>query len=694
MTSVNGVICNTLSFYNKDYEIDKELNSLLIRHILTNDINSLLLFGNLGERQLFSDKIEEIIKLIELSIEITKKKTPIITGIYGNDVEDIINQIEILAKKFPVLNFMITPPTTKKLDTQEIKSYFENILSSINPKSPIYIHNNPSIYIGNDITPNLITKLLKFSNLRGLNDSFNNIKNCKSFIQILNENFSVWCGMEENSQVFFQLIPIEQRKYSGIVSKISNLVNMFSKLLKYALEDNILELLQLQEQINDIRNKIYFKQIEDSECLSLKYAFLYLYKDLISNSKEYISTITNRAQEDFDSIVKERIEATVNYLVNQKHIYHLYSLGKKDIYQFHDIIQTFSNIDILVKQGKVKKIKGPYKADINTLYKVVFENSKLVFRFRTNGYPQIENIIKEKLLFPFLDKTLTPEEHDLGEKVKQIISKKTGSYIFKKEKPTIIPVSNLIFYDETKQIIPYIFSVQDYIRGKPLFQLVNQYLNEGKNLNTSRFLNLFANLGEHLGHLHNIKFDSYYSNIRDIGGKRKAISSDFFTNELENKIQEAKKNGIDVSDQIWAFFNNNRTLIEEDHEYVLLYNDFQSQNIIVKEELGAIQTNGFVGFDKWCIGHRAQDFVKIEYWILKHLNIPSFFNAFYDAYSKYHKVNNDFRKKIELYKLLWLLNEYNFESDLLRKSKQTPGINISTSSLENYLFEIKDIIRQ
>ncbi len=693
MTHVNGVICNTLTFYNKNYEIDKELNSLLIRHILTNDINSLLLFGNTGEGQIFSDKIEEKIKLIDLSFEITKQKTPIIIGIYGDDADDILNQIETLAKKFTALNFMITPPITKKLSSQDIKSYFENILSSIDPKNQIYLHNNPGLFAGNEITPNLIEELLEFSNLKGLNDSFYNIKNCKSFIQLLNKNFSVCCGMEENSQVFFQLVPIEQRKYSGIVSSISNLVNMFSKLFRYALEDNILELLQLQEQINDIRNKIYFKQNENCESLSLKYAFLYLYKDLISNSIEHINFITTKAQDDFDSIVKERIEATMNYLVNQKHIYHLYSLGKKDIYQFHDIIKTFSNIDILVKQGKVKKIKGPYKADINTLYKVIFENSKLVFRFRTSVFLQLENIINEKLLFPFLDKTLNPEELDLRKKVKQIINSKTGSYIFKKENPSIIPVRNLIYYDETKEIIPYIFSVQEYIRGKPLFQLINQYINEGKNLNTSKFLNLFENLGEHLGHLHSIKFDSFYRKIRDIGGNKKISPSAFFTNELENKIQEAKKNGVDFGNQIRAYFNNNKTLIEDDKEYVLIHNDFQSQNIIVKEELGTIQINGFVGFDKWCVGHRAQDFVKMDYWILKPLNISSFYDAFYKAYSKYHKVNNDFRKKIELYKLLWLLNEYNFESDLIRKSKQIPIINTVPSSLENYLFEIKAIIR-
>ena len=53
MPQINGVICNTLTFYNKDHEIMQNVNSLLLRHILTNDVSSLLLFGSTGETELF-----------------------------------------------------------------------------------------------------------------------------------------------------------------------------------------------------------------------------------------------------------------------------------------------------------------------------------------------------------------------------------------------------------------------------------------------------------------------------------------------------------------------------------------------------------------------------------------------------------------------------------------------------------------
>jgi len=646
----------------------------------------------MGDGALFSTT--EKIKLIELVSEITEKKNPLLVGIYGNQVDDIINQIENLGKKFEDLSFMITPPTSEKKSVEVIKSYFENILGSLTSKNQIFLINNPPLFAGNEIEPNLLKDLIEFSNLKGLNDSFYNIKNCKAYIQNLSNNFTVICGMEENSQTFLQLIPLNMRKYSGILSSLSNIVNMYSKLYNYALEDNLLELLQMQEQINDIRNKIYeVNTNEIKEKFGLKYAFIHLYKDLISRTNSDINHLYEELQTQIDPIRKERIEATVNFLLNQKQIYQLYFLGKKDLYQFDEIIKIFSKIEVLVNQGKVKKIKGPYLADINTIYRVNFENSQLVFRFHTSQFLHYENLIKEKLLYPFLDKSLIPTDIDLSEKVKEIIARKTGSYIFNKEKPPIIPVCNLVYYDETKKTVPYIFSVQEYIRGKPLFQLINRYIGEGKNLYAKKYLDLFNNLGEQLGHLHQVKFNSFSKNINNIGKKEKFSYSKYFENELEERLQEAKKNKIDFCDEIRDFYQDNISLIEDETEFVLLHNDFKSQNIIVKEELGAIKINGIVDFDKWCIGSRAQDFIKIDYWILKPLNNPSFYNSFYNAYSKFYTIGKDFKKKIELYKLLWLLNEYNFESELIRKSDHIDIIKTPSTSLENYLFEIKAIIR-
>ncbi len=670
MQTISGAICDTVTFYEKDFEINEELNSLLIRHILTNGADSLILFGNTGEGILFSDKLDKKIKLINLALEASGGKNPIMVGVYSNEVENSIDQMEDLAKRFNDINFMISPPISEKISNESLKLYFENILGAINFKNQIYLHNNPDQFAGNEIEPEILNYLRDFPNLKGLNDSFYNIKNCKFYIQLLNDDFSVHCGMEDSFQNFFQLISLEERRFSGIVSSIGNLVNLSSKLYYFALEDKILEVHQLQDQINDIRNKIYDIKInEGKERRGLKYAFLHLYKERLKTPIKEISIISPKRQIDLDEITKGRIEATVNYLVNQKQIYQLYFLGKKELYQFKEIIKTFSNVDVLIEQGKIKKIIGPFDATINTIYRVNFENNHLIFRFRTCENFPFENIVKEKLLYPFLDGTLSGDTDNLTGQVNSIVSSKMGAYIFHKDKPPIVSVGNLIYYDETKETVPYIFTVQDYIHGKPLLWYLKQYLNEGITLRKTKFLNLFKDLGMVLGKLHNINFESPYENVKDIGKKKDSLL-EIFDKKLENQIQEAKRHKFEFIKEIRDYFRDNEALIEDQIDFALIHNDFQGQNIIVKEETANFLVNGLIDFDDWCVGCRAQDFVKIEYLTLKNLEKYNFIDAFYEGYSKYHAINKDFLKKIELYKLLWLLKELNNEFDIKSRNEQ------------------------
>ncbi len=692
MQTVSGAICDTIIFYDKNFEINEELNSLLIRHILTNGADSFILFGTTGEGIIFSDKLEQKIKLINLALEASGRKNPILVGVYSNETEDLINQMEELAKKFNDINFLISPPFSEKISDQSLKSYFENIFEAINFKNHIYLHNNPDQFAGNEIDPEILHNLKDFPNLRGLNDSFYNIKNCKSYIQLLDYDFSVNCGMEANFQNFFQLISLGKREFSGIVSSIGNLINLSSKLYYFALEDNILEVHQLQDQINDIRNKIYdFKINEGKERRGLKYAFLHLYKERLTNPIKEIDLISPDLQIDIDEITKGRIEATINYLINQKQIYQLYFLGKKDLYQFKEIIKTFSNVDVLIEQGKLKKIIGPFDATINTIYRVNFENSHLIFRFRTCENFPFENIVKEKLLYPFLDGTLSGDTDNLTGQVNSIVSSKMGAYIFHKDNPPTVPVGNLIYYDETKETVPYVFTVQDYIHGKPLIWYLRQFLSEEIILRKTKFPNLFKDLGIILGKLHKINFDSYYENIKDIGKKKDSLS-EIFNKKLEVEIQDAKRHKLNFIKEIKDYYRDNQALIEDEFDFTLLHNDFKGQNIIVKEESANFRISGLIDFDDWCIGCRAQDFVKLEYLTLKNLEKYNFKNAFYEGYSQYYKIDKDFKKKIEMYKLLWLLKKFNIEFDIKNRTDQAKIIADTFSLTIDYVNEMKKLL--
>ena len=672
MSQINGVIVPAITFFDDNFKINPKLSNLLIRHIILNRANSIFLFGITGEGILFSNKIEEKIKYIDLTYSITEGKTPILVGIYGNEIDDILNQMEVLGKKFDSLNFVLTPPISEKKSNNELKIYFENLLDSVNLKNHIYFFNNPNNFAENEIEPEFIHDLVKFSNVKGIIDASDKINNYKFYIKLINENFSVYCGKPAKFSTFLQIVPSELRKSCGLMSSVANLVNICEKLYIASIKENILELHQLQEQLDDIRSKIYdIKISEGRQQRGLKHAILYLYSDLLSTPIDDLNIVSPELHRDLDDITKGRIEASVNYLINQKLIYQRYSLTKDEIYNLDEIINIFSKIKVLIEQGKIRKIEGPLDGKINTIYRVNFENSQLTFRFRTSKSFHYENIVKEKVLFPFLDGTLYPYSSNLSEKIKGIINTKLGAYIFNKQKPPIIPIANLIYYDETKNLIPYIFTIQDYIHGKPLYNILRQNLNEDFNfsLSTLKFTNLFRNIGEILGKLHEIKFDYFYENIKEIGKSKEKTWLEIFNKKLEEQIQLAKKNKLENIKIISDYFKDNEVLIEEENQPVLLHNDFQSQNIIVKEESGAIRINGLIDFDNWGIGVRAQDFIQIKYWDLKQLNEPNLIKAFYEGYSKYYNIDKEFKKKIEIYYLFWLLKLTNRETTSNRKSE-------------------------
>jgi len=629
----------------------------LNRHLLVNGADSLYLFGIAGEGNIFSSNQNEKAKLIHLTMENIGKKTPLIVGVLGNEWEEITEELNDLAKKFNEIGFVLAPPFNKKIS--DLQSYFTQIFDTISIKNRIFLCNNPLEFGENEITPEIVKYLIDNVYISGIIDSFENINYFRSYIQMVNEDFSFCCGKEENFQKFLQLIPLNLRRYCGIVPSISNLVNISSKLYYFALEDKILELHQLQDQLNDIRNKIYDFKIEKGKIQrGLKYSFLYLYRDIIQNYIEVYNNITPEFQRELDEITKERIQATVNSLLNQKAIYQLYSLTKEEIYQLDDIIKVFSNIDVLSKQGKIKKIIGPFKAKTNTIYRVNFENSQLIFRFRILKSFESENLIKEKLLFPILDKSIKPELINFREKIKEITSAKKGDYIFNIDNPPIVPVANLIYYDETREVIPYLFSVQNYLHGKSLKSLFEKYKGENFSFNKSKFLNLFSDIGDVLGRLHSINLGSFYKDLYELGKEGKKNCIEFFTQELDTQIQDAKQYNFPLEIQTMEYIKENIILLEEDQP-ILTHNDFQWTNIIIKDEPVKFQISGIIDFDNWGVGVRAQDFILMENVSLKIINNTEIKHKFYEGYQKYYKIDNDFNRKVELFSLLYYLKEYN-----------------------------------
>ncbi|MFX0070079.1 MAG: dihydrodipicolinate synthase family protein [Candidatus Hermodarchaeota archaeon] len=321
MMRVKGIIVPCITFLDKNYNINRELNSLLIKHIILNGADSIFIFGNTGEGVDLYDKVEQRIEYIDIALKYTKNDVPILIGVFGNNPEGIINQIELIGNKYENLNFIIAPPFSKKLKESEIVEFLENILSSVKVSNQFFLYNNPNKFANNEINENLLKQLLKYPNLKGIKDTTDDINNVKSFLKFFNDDFSIFCGEENNYSTFLKLIPLEQRKYSGLVPSISNISRicyiMFQKALKG--EDSQLE--KLQEELNKQNSGIYDdKGPMGREPRGLKQAFYYIYKDMISATEKDTTFVSENLQRSLEVEIKNMINKTVGELIKSSMI--------------------------------------------------------------------------------------------------------------------------------------------------------------------------------------------------------------------------------------------------------------------------------------------------------------------------------------------------------------------------------------
>ena len=72
-------------------------------------------------------------------------------------------------------------------------------------------------------------------NLKGIKDTTDDFNNTRGFLDYISEQFLVYCGDENNYSAFLKLVPLNLRKYSGLVPSISNISNICKKMFQKAL---------------------------------------------------------------------------------------------------------------------------------------------------------------------------------------------------------------------------------------------------------------------------------------------------------------------------------------------------------------------------------------------------------------------------------------------------------------------------
>ena len=255
MHQINGTYCASVTPFNSDFSINKELLLSHCNYLLSQNVEGIAIFGTTGEANSLSidEKIDAINYLIENNIE-SKKLLP---GTGLNSIKDTITFTKAMAK-INVRGVLVLPPSYYKNITSEgIINYYTRVVDGVEETNLHYLLYHFPQMSSLNIDLNVIEKLIqKFpNNIVGIKDSSGDIDNMLKMIKTF-ENFSVFSGSDSLA------LKAVKNGGAGAITAVSNISSgLLSFIVKnWREESSISNFSQIQKLQEEIRSNVFHYQ--------------------------------------------------------------------------------------------------------------------------------------------------------------------------------------------------------------------------------------------------------------------------------------------------------------------------------------------------------------------------------------------------------------------------------------------------
>ena len=245
-------------FKNNKLDVDNYIE--LIHFHIKNDTNGLVPAGTTGESPTLSHKEHE--KVIELCINETKGKIPVIAGTGSNSTEEAISLTKHAEKAGADAALVVTPYYNKP--TQEgLYQHYKAINDSCG--IPMIIYNIPSRSVI-DMTVDTMAKLFELKNIAGVKDATGILDRVNQQKEKMGNEFIQLTGEDGNALEF------NKRGGIGCISVTANIApKLCSDFQKFSLSKNNNEIKEA-ERINDLLQPVHNSLFIESNPSPVKYA--------------------------------------------------------------------------------------------------------------------------------------------------------------------------------------------------------------------------------------------------------------------------------------------------------------------------------------------------------------------------------------------------------------------------------------
>ena len=244
----------------KDNNLDEENYIKLINFHLENNTNGLVPAGTTGESPTLSHKEHE--KVIEICINETKGKIPVIAGTGSNSTEEAV-ALTKHAEMAGADGALVVTPYYNKPTQEGLYQHYKTI--NDNTSLPIIIYNIPSRCVI-DMSVDTMAKLFELKNIAGVKDATGDLNRLDQTIKKLGPEFIQLTG--EDGLAF----KFNRRGGVGIISVTANIApKLCSDMQKYSKSKSDNEIKEA-ERIDEMLQPLHKSLFIESNPAPVKYA--------------------------------------------------------------------------------------------------------------------------------------------------------------------------------------------------------------------------------------------------------------------------------------------------------------------------------------------------------------------------------------------------------------------------------------
>ena len=245
-------------FKNNKLDVDNYIE--LIHFHIKNGTNGLVPAGTTGESPTLSHPEHQ--KVIELCVNESKGKIPVIAGTGSNSTEEAISLTKY-AEKVGVDGALIVTPYYNKPTQEGLYQHYKAI--NDNCGIPIIIYNIPSRSVI-DMTVDTMARLFELKNIAGVKDATGILDRVNQQKEKMGNEFIQLTGEDGNALEF------NKRGGIGCISVTANIApKLCSDFQKFSLSKNNNEIKEA-ERINDLLQPVHNSLFIESNPSAVKYA--------------------------------------------------------------------------------------------------------------------------------------------------------------------------------------------------------------------------------------------------------------------------------------------------------------------------------------------------------------------------------------------------------------------------------------